>query len=200
MKRLFTIGHSNHSIEHFLELLSAHQISSIADVRSSPYSKYAPHFSKAPLEHALREATIDYTFLGQELGARRREEDCYVGERACYSRIAALPIFQRGLERLLEGVEDFNVSLLCSESDPMDCHRSILVCRELKRLCPEFEIRHVLGDGTDEGQEEFEERLIAHHKLQPELFGDLTTRSGLVEKAYDLQADKIAYRQSPAEA
>ena len=200
MKRLFTIGHSNHTLDHFLELLFAHQVSAIADVRSSPYSKYAPQFNKAALEIALRDADIDYTFLGKELGARRSEESCYVDGQASYDRIAQLSIFQRGLERITEGVEHFIVALMCSESDPIDCHRSILICRELKRICPDFEITHVLADGTEERHEMFEERLIKLHKLQPELFGDLTSRSGLIEKAYDLQAGKIAFKNTPAEA
>lgn len=200
MKELFTIGHSNHSLDHFIELLLAHRLSTIADVRSSPYSKYSPHFNKDVLDSALRNANIDYIFLGRELGAQRSEDDCYIDGQAKYDRIAQLPTFRLGLERVLQGAEHDRIALMCSESDPITCHRTILVCRELKRICPDLKITHILGDGTEERQETSEKRLINFHKLQPELFGDLASTSGLIEKAYDLQAEKIAFKKVPIEA
>ena len=200
MKELFTIGHSNHSLNHFLELLLAYQVSAIVDVRSSPYSKYSPHFNKDLLESALRDADIDYVFLGRELGAQRSEDGCYIDGQAKYDRIAHLSTFRRGLEIVLQGVEHCRVALMCSESDPITCHRTILVCRELKRICPDLKITHILGDGTEEQQETSEKRLINLHKIQPELFGDLTSTSSLIEKAYDLQAEKIAFKKVPVEA
>ena len=200
MKELFTIGHSNHSLDFFLELLVAHRISTITDVRSSPYSKYSPHFNKDVLDSVLRNAGINYTFLGRELGAQRSEDDCYIEGQAKYDRIAKLPTFQHGLETVLQEVELHRIALMCSESEPITCHRTILVCREVKKICPDLEITHILGDGTEERQEDSEKRLINLHKLQPELFGDLTSTSGLIEKAYDLQAEKIAYKKVPIEA
>lgn len=200
MKELFTIGHSNHSLDHFLELLLSYQISAVVDVRSSPYSKYSPHFNKDLLESALRGADIDYVFLGRELGAHRSEDDCYIDGQAKYGRIAQLQTFRHGLKRVLQGVEHYRVALMCSESDPISCHRTILVCRELKKMCPDLKITNILGDGTEEQQEMSEKRLIKLHKLQPELFGDLTSTSDLIEKAYDLQAEKIAYKKVPVEA
>ena len=200
MKELFTIGHSNHSLDHFIELLLAHQLSTVSDVRSSPYSKYSPHFNKDVLESALRNADIDYIFLGRELGAQRSEDDCYIDGQAKYERIANLSTFKRGLEIVLQKVEHYRIALMCSESDPITCHRTILICRELKKLCPDLKIIHILADGTEERQEMSEKRLVDLHKLQPELFGDLTSMSGLIEKAYDLQAEKIAYKKVPVEA
>ena len=89
---------------------------------------------------------------------------------------------------------------MCSEADPISCHRTILVCRELKKICPDLKVTHILADGTEEKQEASEKRLIKLHKLQPELFGELTTTSGLIERAYNLQAEKIAYKKEPIEA
>jgi len=200
MKELFTIGHSNHTLEHFLELLTKYQISAIADVRSSPYSQYSPHFNKEFLEDALTNAHIDYVFLGSELGARRSENSCYINSQAKYELIAKLPAFRHGIERVLEGVERYVIALMCSESDPITCHRKILVCRELKKIRPDLKIIHILGDGTTETQELSEKRLINFLKLQPELFGDLTSMRGLIEKAYDLQSEKIAYKKELIEA
>jgi uncharacterized protein (DUF488 family) len=192
MKELFTIGHSNHSLEHFLELLLGYQVSAIADVRSSPYSKYSPQFNKDELRSALRKANIDYVFLGGELGARQFEDSCHTDGKVMYDRITQLPAFKCGLEKIFQRIEHYRVALMCAESDPIKCHRAILVCRELKKICPDLEITHILGDGTGERQEMLEERLVNLYKLQPELFGDLTSTSGLINKAYDLQAEKIA--------
>ncbi|MDH4241898.1 MAG: DUF488 domain-containing protein, partial [Phycisphaerae bacterium] len=125
MKELFTIGHSNHSLDHFIELLLEHRISTIADIRSSPYSKYSPHFNKDVLDSALRNADIDYIFLGKELGAQRSEDDCYIDGQAKYGRIAHLSAFQSGLEIVLQRVENCRIALMCSESDPITCHRTI---------------------------------------------------------------------------
>jgi uncharacterized protein (DUF488 family) len=200
MRQLFTIGHSNHCIDHFLELLTLFRISAITDVRSSPYSKYSPQFNKDVLENALSNVGIDYVFMGGELGARRSESSCYVDDQAKYERIAQLPAFRRGIERVLEGIEHYIIALMCSESDPIACHRTILVCRELKKTCPALRITHILGDGAEERHDASEKRLVKLHKLQPELFGDLTSTPGLIERAYDLQAEKIAYKKETIEA
>ena len=133
MKKLFTIGHSNHSLDHFIELLLAHRLSTIADVRSSPYSKYSPHFNKDVLDSALRNANIDYIFLGRELGAQRSEDDCYIDGQAKYDRITHLSTFQRGLEIVLQGVKHNRIALMCSESDPVTCHSEVLPLVKTKK-------------------------------------------------------------------
>jgi len=199
MREMFTIGHSNHTLEHFVNLLTTHGISAIADVRSSPYSEYSPQFNKEILRQKLQNANNEYVFLGRELGARRTEENCYVSSQAKYDAIRNLPAFRNGLDRVLECIEQYTVALLCAEADPLACHRTILVCRELKALRPDLKINHILGDGSLESHEEAERRLIRLHRLQPELFGELTSMSGLLERAYDMQAERIAYKKAPAE-
>ncbi len=172
MREMFTIGHSNHPIEHFINLLTAHRISAIADVRSSPYSEYSPQFNRELIQQKLQDANIEYVFLGRELGARRTEESCYVSGQAKYDAIRNLPAFRNGLHRVLEGIEQYTVALLCAEADPLSCHRTILVCPELKALRPDLKINHILADGSLESHEEAERRLVKLHKLQPELFGE----------------------------
>lgn len=200
MSELFTIGHSNHAIEHFIALLGAHGISAIADVRSSPYSEYSPQFDREALQQELRDADIEYVFLGRELGARRTEGSCYVEGQAKYALIKNLPRFRAGLDRLLHGIDQYSVSLMCSEAEPLACHRTILVCRELKVIRPSLAITHILGDGSVQSHEEAEAKLINLHKLQRELFGELSSMSGVLNRAYDMQAERIAYRKMPAEA
>ena len=199
MDTLYTIGHSNHPQDHFIELLGAHNISALADVRSSPFSKYMPQYNKGVIETVLNEADITYVYLGKELGARRSEASCYVDGKVSFERAAQMPLFQKGLERLFQGISQYRVALMCSEADPITCHRTILVCREVKKARPDIQIVHILGDGDEETQEEAEQRLVALHRLQPELFGDLTTQSGLVNQAYALQAEKIAYQKGAEE-
>ncbi len=199
MREMFTIGHSNHTMEHFIELLRTHHISAIVDVRSNPYSEYSPQFNRELLEKKLRDIRVDYVFLGVELGARRKEESCYVSGQAKYHTIKNLSAFRHGLDRVLEGLEQYTLALLCAEADPLACHRTILICPELRACCPELKINHILGDGGLESHEEAEQRLIKLHKLQPELFGELTSMSGLLQRAYEMQAERIAYKKMPAE-
>src|SRR5690348_4878818 len=92
---IFTIGHSIHEIEYFLELLRKHRIAVLADVRSQPFSRI-PHFNRDALAAALKRDGIDYVQLGRELGARRHEPECYIDGQAVYERIATLPLFQEG--------------------------------------------------------------------------------------------------------
>ncbi|HNS19318.1 MAG TPA: DUF488 domain-containing protein [Sedimentisphaerales bacterium] len=198
MRELFTVGHSNHTVEHVIGLLTMHNITVVADVRSNPYSVHSPQFNRELIQRKLHDARIEYVFLGGELGARRAEESCYVGGQAKYDAIKNLPAFRNGLSRVIKAVERSTIALLCSEADPLGCHRTILVCPELKGLCPGLRISHILGDGSLESHEQTEQRLIRLHKLQPELFGNMTSMSGLIERAYGIQAERIAYRRIPA--
>jgi uncharacterized protein (DUF488 family) len=199
MNTVFTIGHSNHDITAFLDLLARNGVGVVADVRSSPYSQWVPQYSKGALETALRNAGFEYWFLGRELGARRAEDCCYEQDQAKYKRIAELPIFQAGITRLIEGTTTKVIALMCSEADPVTCHRTILVCRELLRRAPSLNIAHILCDGALETHEAMLARLTELHKLQPELFGPLSTQEGIIEHAYDLQAERIEYRKALAE-
>src|SRR6266705_3804026 len=100
---VFTIGHSNLEFPRFAALLNQHGIQAVADVRSSPYSQHNPQFNREPLQRALREQGLSYVFLGEELGARRSEPECYVNGKVDYSLIARTPSFMRGLDRLVQG-------------------------------------------------------------------------------------------------
>lgn len=193
MNTLFTIGHSTHELRAFLEVLKLHNIQAIGDVRSQPYSSRFPQYSKEALEQSLKENHIRYVFLGKELGARRNEDCCYVEGQAKYELIAKTPSFSRGIERVIHGLSKYRLALLCSERDPLTCHRTILVCKHLRGRG--FDIEHILGDGTLESQEELESRMLKTlRKDQPSLFA---SREDTVEKAYEEQGGKIAYRQSP---
>lgn len=194
MNTLFTIGHSTHELKTFLDLLKLHNVQAIADVRSQPYSSRFPHYSKDALEQSLKENHIRYVFLGKELGARRTEDCCYVEGQAKYELVAKTPAFSRGIGRVIHGLSKYNLALLCSERDPLTCHRTILVCKHLRGKG--FDIEHILADGTLESQDELESRMLKTlRKNQPCLFA---SREEIVEQAYEEQGGKIAYRQSPS--
>ena len=194
-EKLFTIGHSNHSFVRFLELLESQGISAIVDVRSAPYSRYCPQYNKDALEKSLQSSGIEYIFLGKELGARRIEENCYIKGQVQFELIAELPIFQAGLERVFQEIGKGKAALMCAEAEPLNCHRMILICRQLKKINPDVQITHILGDGSKESHEETEQRLVRLHKLEPELFGELSSQAALIEKAYQFQEDKITIKK-----
>jgi uncharacterized protein (DUF488 family) len=143
---VLTIGHSNHAMEHFLDLLRRHSVQVVADVRSHPYSKYASEFNHEPLAEALREAGFKYVYLGAELGGRPREDGYYDRDgRVLYDKVAASPAFQDGLARLKNGMRQHIVALLCAEEDPAGCHRRLLVGRVLTE--GGIRVSHIRGDG-----------------------------------------------------
>ena len=96
---IFTIGHSTHSAEAFLTLLLQHGVEAVADVRSSPFSRFNPQFNREALEAFLKENGIRYAFLGKELGARSEDRSCYIDGRVQYGRLAQTALFQSGLDR-----------------------------------------------------------------------------------------------------
>jgi uncharacterized protein (DUF488 family) len=190
-KELFTIGHSSHRMFDFLRLLRSHGIGALVDVRSNPYSRLHPQFNQKVLAADLRKAKIAYVFLGHELGARRVEMSCYVDGRADYGSIAKLPIFQEGLRRVREGMRQYRIALMCAERDPIDCHRVILVCRHLRK--EGIKLKHIREDGSLETHADLETRLVDRLEIEPGLFNGTQDFEQLIEKAYDLQGEKIAY-------
>lgn len=128
---LFTIGHSNHSIEHFLALLRRHGVEAIADVRSRPYSRFVPHFGKERLARLLEAEGLGYVFLGRELGGKPLHGDPPQA-RLDYAARTREPSFRRGIETLLDVLAERHVALMCRERDPLDCHRLHLICRHVR--------------------------------------------------------------------
>lgn len=144
---LWTIGHSNHSLERFLSLVHAHRIEAIADVRSWPRSRYAPWFDREPLAQALKQAGVRYVFLGRELGGRPDDPVLYdEAGHVRYDALSATELFRAGLERLQRGLVRLRVAAMCAEEDPRHCHRRLLVARVLYERG--LTVLHVRGDGT----------------------------------------------------
>lgn len=144
--RLFSIGHSNHALATFLELLRQYQIEVLVDARSHPYSRYAPHFDLSSIKDAVVRVGIKYLFMGKELGGRPDAEEFYDAEgHVLYSRVSESPVFLEGIERLKNGIVKFRVALMCSEENPSGCHRRLLVGRVL--ASSGIHLEHIRGNG-----------------------------------------------------
>lgn len=190
MTDVYTIGHSNHPYEKFLELLRAHGVTEVADVRSHPVSRFAPQFGGKRLRAALETTGIAYSFVGQELGARSDDPACVVEGRVDYERLASTPRFARGLASVTASAERGRVALLCAERDPFDCHRAILVCREL--LARGVDARHIREDGSVESRAALDARVLAQLGADGrDLFADADEQ---LAAAYRHRGRQIAYR------
>ena len=160
---LFTVCHSNHSEEHFVNLLEQHAIRVLADVRTQPFSRYTPHFNRESLQDSLRLKRIKYLFMGDQLGGRPSGEQFYDAEgHVLYYRLADADFFLKGVERLQQGIQSFRVAMMCSEEDPSICHRHRLVAKVLRqRGVP---IQHIRQDGRldsyDDVEPPFKQQLL----------------------------------------
>jgi uncharacterized protein (DUF488 family) len=189
MSSFFTLGHSNHASETWLALVRQHQIEVVVDTRSSPYSKYAPHFDKEIMQRSLEQAGTRYLFLGAELGGRPANPDYYdASGHVLYSRLRDDARFKAAVARLEAGMERFRVALVCGEEDPAHCHRRLLVGRVLVERG--HDLLHIRADGHIETESDVERQskkpLAAQ---QPALFAELdedqwkSTASVLPKKA-----------------
>ena len=188
----FTIGHSIHAEERFIALLKQHSIQMVCDVRSQPYSKYNKQFNKEYIEKALEKHKIAYLFLGKELGGRSENSSYYINGKLQYNLLSKDSLFQRGLNRLIAEKKKHIVAVMCSESDPLKCHRTILICHELCRTInfPKDRIYHILSDGSLQSHKEIEKTLLEQFKISPDMLRD---EKECIKEAYHRQAQKIAY-------
>ncbi len=184
---LYTIGHSTHETGHLVGLLKRYGVDAVCDVRSRPYSRYNPQYNRGKIAGEIKSYGIAYIFLGKELGARSGNAGCYVDGKIQFEKLTADPLFQQGLARVKQGLKKYSIALMCAEKDPIICHRTILVARQLRR---EFTIKHILADGRVEDNVETEKRLMRWLKIETDLIRD---EGQCIEEAYDLQGNKIAY-------
>jgi uncharacterized protein (DUF488 family) len=145
---LYTIGHSDHSIPEFLDLLRHFGITLVVDVRSQPYSRWTHQFNRELLARDLREARIEYRFLGDRLGGRPDDPSLYEPgqERPDYDRLEQTPQFQAGMEVLLELSQAATLAVMCSEGDYRQCHRHMLIAQSL--IGRGRDVIHIQPDGT----------------------------------------------------
>jgi len=143
---VWTVGHSTQPAGDLVALVGAQQIDVLADVRSQPYSRHNPQFRRESLKATLEQAGLRYVFLGAELGGRPPEPEFRDGQgHVRYDLVRASERFRGGLERLLTGAASYRVAIMCSEEDPVRCHRRLLITPALVQAG--VEVRHIRGDG-----------------------------------------------------
>jgi len=145
---IHTIGHSDHITTAFADLLRRHGITLVVDVRSQPYSRWAPQFNRETLARDLQDAGIAYQFMGDALGGRPADPTLYDPgqERPDYQRVEQTPVYQAGIDQLLELAGTERAAVMCSEGDHRRCHRHLLITQTLlgRGVC----VLHIQPDGT----------------------------------------------------
>ena len=164
---IITIGYGNRSLQEVVGLLRRECIQYLVDVRTTPRSRFKPEFSEEPLDVALRAAGIRYVFMGDTLGGRPPDSECYENGHVIYSIVRGKPFFKAGIERLLSALnQDLRVCLLCSEGRPTDCHRSKLIGAALDAVG--VSVDHLGQDGERISQAEV---IASLESPQGDLFG-----------------------------
>ena len=192
---MFTIGHSNYSPGTFLALLQEQGVDEVVDVRSSPSSRYSSQFNYDVLDRALEKAGIAYVFMGGELGGRPVDRSCYDADgRVLYDRLANTDIFDDGIRRLMWDADERRIALMCSEKEPLDCHRTLLIARTLTERG--VAVEHILADGSLEDHDGAMNRLMDIFKLPRN--GDMfRSRGEVIADALTRQAKKVAFVDGP---
>lgn len=172
-------------------MLNQYRIEVVADVRSSPYSRYNPHFNHNVLHRMLEDVGIEYKFFGSELGGRPRDRSCYDDHgRVQFGRLASTDHFDDGIRDIMRAADDSRVALMCSEKEPLNCHRTLLIAKALEERG--VSVAHILADGSLEAHEATMDRLLDAFKLPHH--GDMfRTRVEVIDDAIDRQVSKVAY-------
>jgi uncharacterized protein (DUF488 family) len=157
--KLYTIGHSNHPADKFIHLLNERSISLLADVRSTPYSRFNPHFNKNALLAFLSANGTQYAYMGDRLGGRPKDPQCYIhhaiptrtadfATQIRYAEVMKRPWFIGGITELFGLAVRQATCIMCSEKDPAMCHRHHLIAAYLSTTHPEVDVLHILPGGN----------------------------------------------------
>jgi len=195
VKTIYTIGHSIYEIEDFVELLKQNQINTIVDVRSTPYSKFAPQYNRETLKKYLKQNSICYIFMGDLLGARYEDKTLLFDDgKVDFKKVQETKNFQDGVMRLQKGIEKgYSISLMCSEKEAFDCHRFGLISEFLSKKS--IEINHIYSDKVVL-QQELEQKLLKKYEKQIpkiDLFNQNIDFQEQLKEAYKLRNKDIAY-------
>jgi len=156
---LYTIGHSTHPIELFINILQNKGINVIIDVRSTPYSKYADQYNKDRLKDTLTQYNITYIYMGEQLGARYNDKSLLFNDgKVDFGKVEKSEKFQEGINRIDDGLlKGYTIALMCTEKNPLECHRFSMISHYLAEKG--YEILHILPEIT-----------LEHKMLEDKLF------------------------------
>lgn len=198
---IYTVGHSTHQLDYFLELLKKYDINCIVDVRSVPASSYNPQYNQEPFEKYLKNNGVTYLHFPEEFGARQMDPDLLDDEGILdFVKARKSWLFKRGLERIWQGYEKgFRIAIMCSEGNPLDCHRFSMVSVGLKN--DGFDVKHIMNDKSIKTHYELEMELLKEFKKylpEKDLFNqNISDEEHLkeqLETAYLLKNKKIGYQ------
>lgn len=197
-KILFSIGHSQHELSFFLQLLQNNDVNYVLDVRSTPYSQFASSYNRENIKSFLINHGITYAYMGEYFGARPQDEKLYQPNGYLnFEEVAKSEKFKRAFESVEKGVAQGNrIAFMCTEKDPIECHRSILVTRAFFEAG--YNIQHIMQNNSIQSQSDLENRLLDMHfpnRNQLSLFSEnnLSTREYICE-AYKKQNQIIGCR------
>lgn len=195
---LYTIGHSNHEIDHFVNLLKMNGINVVVDVRSTPYSQYTTQFNQNEIKKALKDNGIGYIHMGEEFGARREDRSLYDEDgKLSFELTKKTDAFRNGIRRVEDGLEKgYRIAFMCTEKHPEDCHRCILVGKAFSDMG--YDVENILEDGNTMSQNEIDKILVDKYfpdRNQISLFtmDNPISEDEYKEKAYLKREKEIAY-------
>ena len=182
--KLFTIGHSNMTIELFIDKVKNNGVNCIIDVRSKPYSVFVPHFDKEVLKEKLKKYNIYYIFMGDDLGVKNLIKDNMINYNSVKEDMKALSALLRIHNGIVKG---YTIALMCSEQDPIECHRFSVISRLIEDIHPDIEVFHICKDGVSEPNSEVITNMLLVFKSEiPEsnLFHPMVSKEERINSAY----------------
>lgn len=197
---IYTIGHSNYTVEKLIDMLKHYNINCVVDIRGTPYSKYNVQFDKETIRYTLSKAGFIYIYMAKELAAKRINKQSYNDEGySDFEKVINEKEFLEGIERLKNGCnKGYNIALLGAMQEPIRCHRSILVGKALRKAG--FDVKHILDDYSIASQDDIEQMLLDKYfsnrnKMTiDDLIGNALTREEMIEEGYKIANKEIGYR------
>ncbi len=197
---IYTIGHSNYTVERLIDMLKHYNINCVVDIRGTPYSKYNIQFDKETIRYTLSKAGFIYIYMAKELAAKRINKQSYKEEGySDFEKVIKENEFIEGIERLKNGCnKGYKIALLGAMQEPIRCHRSILVGRALRENG--FNVKHILDDYSIASQEDIEQMLLdkyfsnRNQMTIDDLIGNSLTREEMIQEGYRLANKEIGYR------
>lgn len=195
MGTIYTVGHSTLRIEFFINLLKQYDVNCLIDIRTIPYSRIAPQFNKEQMNNSLKAQNILYAHFDKEFGARHTKLSLLdENKKVDFDKVRATSEFKSGIERIRDALElNYTIAIMCSESNPFDCHRFSMVSYQLVK--ENFAVMHILRDGTVLSNASLEEQLLKkyHKKLPQTTLFESVTREEQLETAYRLRGQEVAF-------
>lgn len=197
---IYTLGHSNYTIEKLIDMLKKYNINCVVDIRGTPYSKYNVQFDKEIIRYTLTKAGFIYIYMAKEFAAKRINKESYNEEGySDFELVVNEKDFLDGIERLKNGCnKGYRIALLGAMQEPIRCHRSILVGRALIKYG--FNVKHILDDSSIASQDDIEDMLLNKYFSNrnqitiDDLIGNSLSKEEMIKKAYRLANKEIGYR------